>query len=168
MLRDAPLETARLLVRRLRPDDIDWMVALFADPEVARFVDDGAAMSRANAGLWVTRSNENIDLYGYGTGAVIAKAGGAAIGWAGVARPGDGSEEIIYGLARSHWGRGLAGEIVDALVDIVSARGVRAIRATVARDNRASVALLVRRGFRVAERDHGDDAGVDLYVRSGA
>jgi hypothetical protein len=38
-----PLETPRLLLRPLVTEDVDWLARLFADPEVNRFLMEGAA-----------------------------------------------------------------------------------------------------------------------------
>ena len=165
MLKDAPLETPRLSVRRFRPDDVAWMVSLFADRCVARFVDDGQPLSPADAVLWVERSNANIERFGYGTGVVERREDGAPIGWAGVARPGDGTEEIIYGLARAYWRRGYGGELVGALVDFLAKhRPGASIRATIDPANRVSAMLLSRHGFALAG-DTSVEAGTALYIR---
>ena len=41
------LETERLLLRKLADGDLDELVALDADPEVMRYINDGAATPRA-------------------------------------------------------------------------------------------------------------------------
>lgn len=163
MIRDGRLETPRLIIRPFVATDAVTLVALFADPLVARFVDDGTALSAEDAALWVVRSAENLARHGYGTGAVVRKEDGLMIGWAGVARPADGSQEIIYGLARAFWRRGYGGEILSALVEFAAGRGIDPVRATVDPRNLISVRLLTGRGFTLAARGHDGDPDSDLY-----
>ncbi|QAY77822.1 GNAT family N-acetyltransferase [Sphingosinicella sp. BN140058] len=165
MLDRAELTTPRLIVRPFHDADGPALIALFADPRVHRFVDDGRPLTPARARLWITRSRENLARYGYGTGAVIARDGEKLIGWAGFARPGDGSEELIYGLAADHWGRGLGRELLRALLRFAEARAIAPVRATVDPRNVRSIALLTRNGFTLAAKGHGGDPDSDLYLR---
>ncbi|PZR86360.1 MAG: hypothetical protein DI537_28710 [Stutzerimonas stutzeri] len=116
MIHRSQLVTARLVVRPFVAADAPLLVALFADPEVHRFVDDGQPIAPDVAALWIERSAANLERFGYGTGAVVERAGGELIGWAGFARRGDGTEELIYGLRRASWGRGLGKELLAGLV----------------------------------------------------
>ncbi len=165
MIQDAQLETARLFVRPFEDEDVDALVDLFADPDVRRYVDDGRALSRADAALWVRNSRRNLRLHGYGTGAVVERPSGRLIGWAGMARPDEGGEELIYGLARPFWNRGLGRELLAALVDFATERGIDPLRATVHPDNKASIALLERQGFRRRSRAEAADANDLLFER---
>lgn len=164
MILRSALETPRLRVRPFEPDDAEQLVALFADPRVARFVGDGLPLSPDQAQAWVRTSAANLERFGYGTGAVVDKAGGPLIGWAGLARPPQDAEEIIYGLEAARWGQGYGRELLEALVRFAADRGLEPVRATVDRLNAASVHLLVSNGFRRAIRDYGE-AGTDLYLR---
>ncbi len=103
MILDGMVETPRLTIRPFVPSDAASLVSVFSDPDVARYVGDGEALSREDAELWVTRSGENLKRHGYGTGAVIDRSSGQLIGWAGYARPQDGPEQIIYGLTAANW-----------------------------------------------------------------
>lgn len=167
MIHDSELLTAHLVVRPFVAADAPLLVALFADREVHRFVDDGQPLAPDVAALWVERSAANLERFGYGTGAVVERAGGELIGWAGFARPGDGTEELIYGLRRASWGRGLGRELLAGLVAFAQKRGIAPIRATVDPANGASVHLLRQAGFALAEQGYGGEAGSDLYLRSG-
>jgi RimJ/RimL family protein N-acetyltransferase len=82
-----------------------------------------------------------------------------------MARPDEGGEELIYGLARPCWNRGLGHELLAALVDFAAERGIDPLRATVHPDNKASIALLERQGFRRRSRAEAADANDLLFER---
>ncbi len=167
MIHRSQLVTARLVVRPFVAADAPLLVDLFADPEVHRFVDDGQPLAPDVAALWVERSTANLERFGYGTGAVVERAGGDLIGWAGFARPGDGTQEVIYGLRRASWGRGLGSELLAGLVAFAAERGITPVRATVDPDNGASVHLLRQAGFVLAEACYRGDVATDLYLHGG-
>lgn len=167
MIEGGTLDTPRLTIRPFEPEDAPRLVALFEDPKVARYVDDGGALSSQDADLWVQRSRENLAKFGYGTGAVIDRASGELVGWAGFARPGDGSEEIVYGLAAAHWRQGLGREIVAALLGFAGSRAIDPVRATVDPENRASIRLLENVGFTCVERAYHGDPHSALYQWTG-
>jgi ribosomal-protein-alanine N-acetyltransferase len=165
MILGSALVTPSLQVRPFRGDDVAALVALFADPQVARYVDDGSALSEEMAWLWIEKSTANLETYGFGTGAVTRRGGQEVIGWAGIARPDDAPEEIIYGLARAHWGRGFGTELVTALSNFATSRGLVPVRASVHVDNQASTRLLLRAGFAVADRAYRGDPQSRLYLK---
>lgn len=167
MIHASQLQTARLIVRPFVAADAPLLVAVFADPEVPRFVDEGQPLAPDVAAFWIERSAANLECFGYGTGAVIERAGGELIGWAGFARPGDGTQEVIYGLRRASWGRGLGKELLAGLVAFAGERGIVPIRATVDPANSISVHILRQAGFARAEQGYGGNARSDLYLRDG-
>lgn len=164
MLLNDTLGTSRLIVRPFVDADAALLVALFGDPLVHRHVDDGQPLSMEMAKLWVERSRENLVRHGYGTGAVALRETGELIGWAGYARPGDGSEELIYGLAPKYWRRGLGTELLDALIDLGCSREINPLRATVASANIGSVRLLEKAGFTLDKRGYDGEEDCDLYL----
>jgi ribosomal-protein-alanine N-acetyltransferase len=167
MIHDSQLLTERLVVRPFLAADAPLLVALFADPEVHRFVDDGQPLAPDVAALWIERSKANLERFGYGTGAVVERSSREVIGWAGFARPDDGTQEVIYGLRRASWGRGLGKELLAGLVAFAAERGIVPIRATVNPANSASVHLLRKAGFALAEPRYRGDAQADLYLHGG-
>ena len=58
----------------------------------------------------------------------------------------DGEREVGYWVGREHWGRGIASAALRALVALVPDRP---LHARCAKDNRGSVRVLERAGFRV-------------------
>lgn len=166
MIFNSALSTPRLRIRPFRQEDAPELVALFADPLVARHVDDGEPLDPHVAELWIEKSLENLANYGFGTGAVTLVEDLTMIGWAGIARPPDGSEEIIYGLARTYWNYGYGSELVDALSQFALSKNLNPVRATVHAENQRSRRLLLRAGFVLADSAHGGDPLTELYLKS--
>lgn len=114
---------------------------------------------------WIENSRRNVATHGFGTGAVVLRETGQLIGWCGFARPEEGGEEIIYGLDQGYWGAGLGTELLAGL--LLWARTIlklESIRATVHSDNSASIAMLERAGFRLAQQHYLGDPHTLLYI----
>src|SRR5436305_10505937 len=114
------IETERLILRHLRPEDADALAALYADPEFMRFFDglnaDPADEARADVEWWL----KAYETAGYGFYATVLKADDRFIGRCGLlTQTIDGSPEleVAYGIAPAYWGRGLATEAARALKD---------------------------------------------------
>ena len=108
------IETARLLMRRFRDDDLDDLFGLFADPEVTRFLQDGPTPTREECLQHLANfRNRYWDEHDFGRWALIDKSDGALVGHCGL-RLLKGQPELVYVLARSRWGRGLATEAARA------------------------------------------------------
>ena len=112
-------ETERMIVRHFEADDLDAIDAITGDAEVSRYVGDGTPLPRSEAARWIGVSQNNYRTKGYGASAIIDKASGAFIGIGGLVRSSRdvGDAEIIYFFAKPYWGRGLAKEVVRALLD---------------------------------------------------
>ena len=157
--------TERLAFRPFQPDDLDDLARINGDAETSEFVGDGTTLSRADTWTWIENSRRNVAAFGYGTGAVVNRESGRLIGWAGIARPGDGTEEVIYGFDRSCWGQGLGTELLAGLMGWARGTlGFAELRATVYARNSASVAMLVRQGFHLVEDCYDGDPDCHLYV----
>ncbi len=163
MIENGCLGTERLVVRPFEEADADRLIAIFADPADARHVGDGDPLDRHGASLWVRNSRANLRRFGFGTGAVVERASGRVIGWAGFARPEGEPCEIVYGFERAAWGRGYGRELLAALTGFAGECGIDPLRATVHPGNAASIHLLARAGFRLVDADHGGD-GTRLYM----
>ena len=154
-------ETARLAFARFQDGDAgdaDALGTLLGDPEIARTITANASTPEKRAACARQRiawHNAAWETRGYGVWALRAKSlpGQEArrlIGWCGFAEPDVGSDpEILYGLARDLWGRGLAGEAAAAAIDWLfthsEAGGVSAL--IMARLNPGSLKVTERLGF---------------------
>jgi RimJ/RimL family protein N-acetyltransferase len=158
-------ETERLQFRTFLTEDLEPLARINADRKTSRYVGDGKPLSRELTRQWIENSRENVARHGYGTGAVVLRATGELIGWSGIARPEEGGEEILYGFDRGYWGRGLGTELLAGLMrwarDVLR---LTELRATVHRDNAASVAMLERAGFALADDRYDGDPDTLLFI----
>jgi len=147
------LETARLILRRFTPDDVDTLYALDADPEVMRYVTGGQGTPRdAIRDDYIPaylRYYDRAD--GYGFWAAIARESGDFLGWFHF-RPAPGSPpdepELGYRLHRAAWGHGYGTEGSRALIDHgFAALGVRRVVASAGADNVASWRVMEKCGM---------------------
>lgn len=157
-------ETDRLFVRRFEHADLDALAALTSDPRTMRFVGDGVPLTRAEVHEWIVASRKNQEIHGYGTGAVIDKSTQALMGWAGTARPVDGNEELVYGLARAHWGMGYGTELLAGLVRYAAHLDLGMLRALVDPENHRSVSMLLRAGFVLSDACYEGETDTHLYT----
>lgn len=175
---DMKIQTPRLVLDALRPDDAAALFACRGDPSVARYqgwqpasVDEAAefivrqaAVPFGGAGTWCQR-------------AIRRRDSGELIGDLGIHFPptNEGAVELGISLTPAQQGHGYAREAMAAAVDLVfSSLDYRRVVGSVDPRNRASVALLRALGFRQEAhhveslRVHGewvDDAIYALLAR---
>ncbi|MFP4344383.1 MAG: GNAT family N-acetyltransferase [Anaerolineales bacterium] len=114
---DLVLETDRLFLRRMRPEDIDDLLRIFTDPQVmASF--GGELFDRAQMERWLAGNLEHQERYGYGLFAVILKSNGEFIGDCGLEHmevEGERETELGYDFRSDYWNQGLATEAASAV-----------------------------------------------------
>ena len=103
------METARLRLRPLTPDDLERLVALHGDPEVMAFI-TGAGETRETV-----ETQSLPDLLSRRTWLLFEAE--TFLGWASLRLEGD-EAELGYRLTRAAWGQGYASEAARALVDL--------------------------------------------------
>lgn len=106
------LESARLLLRRIVPDDLPFFTHLHALPDVARHLyPGGRPRSPEETAAWLTTTLESYEQLGLGYLAVLRKDDGALIGRCGLMELVVESEAPAHGMRRG-WFR-LAGVPAD-------------------------------------------------------
>ncbi len=106
------LEAERLRLRPLRNSDFEDYAALYADPEVVRYLSSGAEpWDRGRAWRHMAFAKGHWELAGTGLWAVEHRETGAFLGLIGFAAPeGWPGFELAWTLARRWWGHGYATE----------------------------------------------------------
>ena len=157
------LQTARLLLRPVQVEDLPDFFQINRDPEVTRYLPYGTWMSMADATAWYHRMLGLMLSGGMAYNAVVEQASGKVIGGA-LLRYLDadaGKLEVGYVLGRSHWGKGLMREAVQALVAHAFDHqpALRRIEAHIDGRNLGSQSLVEGLGFRreAVLRDHWKD-----------
>jgi ribosomal-protein-alanine N-acetyltransferase len=105
------LETPRLALRELTPDDLDFVADVFADAEVMRF--HPKRFDRQESEDWLDRQLRRYRTHGHGIWLVTGRADAAPIGLVGLMLQeveGAWEPEIGYFIHRPYWRRGYATE----------------------------------------------------------
>lgn len=115
------IETERLLLRDLEPEDLDDLAAMFADAEVMRWIGGGGVLGRDVAEGMIERQRRHYADRGWGQWATVERATGRMIGVCGLilwsSMGGSEELEVAYLLARDAWGKGFATEAATAIRD---------------------------------------------------
>lgn len=111
------LTTERLTLRRFTRDDLEWLVALYADEEVTRYL--GGSRDRvAVAELLETRILRYYDEHpGLGIWLTLERSTGQPVGFHLLNHiQGETIVQVGYALVGSAWGKGYATEMARAVV----------------------------------------------------
>lgn len=145
------LETERLRLRRHGPGDEAAILAVFSDPEVTRFFGLETFTRPAQAAEVLARWHTRWETRQGVRWAAELKESGEVVGSGGF-NAWDARHLFAvlgYELARAQWGRGLATEMVRAMVAFgFGAVGLHRIEAHVVPGNAASERVLEKAGFR--------------------
>ena len=144
-------ETPRLVIRHLSANDADAMEAIFCDPEVMRYSEDGVQTPEF-VRVWVANMISYDPVWGLGIWALIEKVTRDLIGYVGLSRfpnrCGPHETELGFRLARPYWGRGYATEAARGACDYALHRLLLPrIIAMIDPDNVASVRVVEKIGM---------------------
>jgi RimJ/RimL family protein N-acetyltransferase len=112
------LETPRLVLREMSLDDLDFVAAMLAHPEVMRYYPK--CYSREEAEVWIERQMRRYARHGHGLWLAIERASGAPVGQVGLLiqhMHGVDEKEVTYLIHRPFWRRGFATEAGAAVRD---------------------------------------------------
>lgn len=160
------MESQRLHLRPIAPDDLDTLFALWNDPDMCRYLWGNRELSREEVAEIITRSEQLYRDQGAGLWKVCDRASGAIVGCGGYWYFDDESElRILFGLAPQHWGMGLATELAECLIayGFSTLNLDRIIGATEA-TNVSSQRVMEKAGMRFMERDRGNGRDIMYYL----
>lgn len=152
------IETPRLIIRELMPEDEQAMFEMDSDPEVHRYLGNKPYTT-------IEESRENIDFVrrqykdnGIGRWAVTLKDTGEFVGWTGFKLMREAVNGHVnhydfgYRHMRRHWHKGYASEAARAALRYgIDVLGLKDIYAMTAIDNAGSRHILESLGFRFVE-----------------
>lgn len=145
------LETERLRLRWLTPDDAPFMLELVTDPTWIEFVGDRGLKTVEDARVYITEKYvADYESLGFGLNLVELKETGTPVGICGLIKR-EGLEDVDLGFAflPRHTGLGYAGESAAAvLTHGRAALGIGRIVAITTPNNRRSIRVLEKVGFR--------------------
>jgi len=113
------LETERLMLRLLTMDDVEALFPMYSDPEVRQYFPDFTRTyeeTKEEVDYFVNRCYQK---HGFGLWATVDKATGELIGRCGLLSweiEEREEVEVAYLLAKAYWGRGLATEAAQGIV----------------------------------------------------
>jgi RimJ/RimL family protein N-acetyltransferase len=145
------IRTRRLRLRRWREGDVELMAAIYAEPEVVRYL---RPLDVEGTRQQLSRFVDHWVEHGFGLWAVEVRASGRLIGRIGLAHHDDWTEtpydaEVGWTLERATWGRGLATEGGAAALRFgFETRGMERIISIAHRDNGASQRVMEKLGLK--------------------
>lgn len=152
---DHNLRTPRLNLRPVTPLDLIALAAHWTDPEVRRFLFDGAELSQAEVAEAIEDSTRSFAETGWGLWLVFAAE--ELIGTAGLRQLDDLGPEVVYSLVPSAWGKGYATEAARAVLDhALVTLGLPEVFAEVDEGNTASAATIGRLGMTPYDKVRGE------------
>jgi RimJ/RimL family protein N-acetyltransferase len=161
------LETDRLIVRRLSPEDADFILQLLNEPSWLQFIGDNGVRTIEDARAYILRGP--IDMYsrlGFGLYLVELKEEGFSIGICGLIKR-DSLEDVDIGFAflPEFWGKGYAYESASAVMLYGKKNfGLNRIVAIASPGNHSSARLLEKLGFKFERMAKLSDDSADLKL----
>jgi ribosomal-protein-alanine N-acetyltransferase len=144
------LETARLVLRALRSDDLDDLYAYASDPQIDRFTPWTHYLSLEEARADLDDFLAEYERDGLGAWGIEHRADRRLIGIATFSPPHRHHRrvELGYTIARAYWGQGYATEAVQALLQFgFEQMDLVRIEAVVLPDHAASARVLEKAGM---------------------
>jgi RimJ/RimL family protein N-acetyltransferase len=162
--------TTRLLLRLPEAADATALHAVFADPDGNRYT-FRQHRELAETEAWIAAVRRSHATQGYAPWAVVDLETTSVIGYCGCGRTRVGGRfecELGYRIRVSHWGQGLATEAARAACDHAQGSlGLPRLIAIVRPDNRASVRVAEKAGFRYEQEGVYQGVPVQILVRHG-
>jgi len=150
------LETPRLILREMVPQDIDFIATMMAHPEVNHFYE--RRFTREESEIWLERQIERYRRDGTGLWLVVDRQTKEPVGQVGLAMQeveGERLPEIGWLLHRPYWGHGYATEAGAAVRDTAFAEWGHPLLISLIRPvNHASQRVAIRLGMTDRRRVH--------------
>jgi ribosomal-protein-alanine N-acetyltransferase len=144
------LRTERLVLDPVTALDLTALIVHWTQPDVRRFLFDGAVMSSDEVLTVIAESRRDFAASGYGFWVIRERDGGdgALAGTVGLRQLDELGPEIVYSLTPDVWGKGYATEAAGAVVEYaLGPLRLPEVLAEVDNGNTASAAVIKRLGL---------------------
>ncbi len=149
------IETFRCIVRNFTMDDAADLYKTLSDEKVMEYIEPAYDMGRVKEFIKEAGLCEPPLVF-----ALVWKENGEVIGQVIFHPYEEDSYEIGWIICREYWGKGIAGEITDSLVEYTkSSEGIHSIVIECAPEQAASKRIALKNGFTY----EGEDDGCDIY-----
>ena len=162
------LESERLYLREMTPNDAENAYNLNLDPEVVKYTGDVAFESIKEARKFL-ENYTHYQEYGFGRWAVIDKKNDEYLGWCGIKYTPDLDEyDIGYRFFRKHWGKGYATESAKACLNYAfNELNIEVLVGRAMAENINSIKVLEKIGMKFFEnRTCGNENGVVYKIEN--
>ena len=160
------LETKRLILREMSLDDLDFVAAMLAHPEVMRYC--AKCYNCEDSADWIKRQQKRYASDGVGYWLALDKASGQPVGEAGLlALQVDGVDEIGLGyiIHRPFWRMGFAFEAASASMEYaLTTLGRSRVIALIRPENIPSQGVAMKLGMEVEKSTRHADYEHWVYV----
>ncbi|ATC34817.1 GNAT family N-acetyltransferase [Elizabethkingia anophelis] len=162
------LETERLLLRELNPDDAGDFFNLNENPNVIKYTGDKAFQNIDEAREFL-ENYQNYRLNGYGRWAVMSKENNEFVGWCGLKYNSSTDEtDVGFRFFEHYWNKGFATESAGACIDYgFKNLNLNTVLGRAMQDNAASVKILEKLGMKyVRDFEFDGHKGVICKIES--
>jgi RimJ/RimL family protein N-acetyltransferase len=161
------IETARLALREFTGDDAAFVLRLVNEPSFLRYIGDRGVRSLEDARRYIADGPvAGYARHGHGLLRVDRKSDGAVVGMCGILRRDTLPDpDIGFSFLPEYWSQGYALESAQAVMRHArEALGLGRIVAITTRDNRRSIRLLGKLGFRFERMIGIGDEELSLFA----
>jgi RimJ/RimL family protein N-acetyltransferase len=163
------LETNRLRLRLMSPDDADFILRLLNEPSFIQNIGDRGVRTLEDARAYISKGPiASYEKHGFGLWLVETKAPGEPIGICGLLKRDVLPDvDIGYALRPEFWAKGYALESASGVLTYArSTLGLKRVVAVVNANNQSSIRLLEKMGFEFERmvRLSADAPEIKLFV----
>lgn len=161
------LETERLILRHMTPDDFEALHRVFSDPITMSFWP--APFAEEDTRGWLERALHDYETLGFGHWASILKETGELVGSCGLLHTevdGRMENDLGYIIHHPHWGNGYATEAAEACKRYAfETLGIRRLAANMPVDHTASARVAEKIGLRLEKTfENPRNRGIETYL----
>lgn len=163
------LETERLILRNILPEDVDGMFELDSDPEVHKYLGNKPFTAKSQSENNIKEIIKQYENYGIGRWAMINKQTNEFMGWSGLKfntitlNAYTNFYDVGYRIIKRFWGKGYATESSIAALDYgFNTLNLDTIYGITEKDNQASHQILLKIGLKYIEDFYDEKANLNL------